>query len=70
LRIFGITKPGLLAMTLSVAALWSCIALEHAALRRAAIDAEACTRALQDLRERTVPVATPDPFHRQPVRIG
>jgi hypothetical protein len=69
LRIFAITKPGLLAMTLSVAALWTCIAMEHTMLRRAALDARDCATALSELRERATPVSSPvsapAPFHRQ-----
>ena len=65
LRLFGITKPGLLAMTISVLALWSCIAMEKAALHRGAMDARACARALEGLRERSVPASAPIRFHRQ-----
>ena len=65
LQVFCITKPGLLAMTISVVALWSCIALEQAALHRGAADARACARALEELRERSVPASTPIRFHRQ-----
>jgi hypothetical protein len=66
LRLFAITKPGLLAMTLSVAALWTCIAMEQTALRRAALDARACASALEELRGRSTPVSSPvSPFHRQ-----
>jgi hypothetical protein len=60
-------------MTLSVAALWTCIAMEQTTLRRAALDARACAAALAELRERSTPVASPvtspvslpTPFHRQ-----
>jgi hypothetical protein len=66
LRLFAITKSGLLAMTLSVAALWSCIVLEQATLRRAEKDAQACLKTLQNLRERAFPAAEPVPvFHRE-----
>jgi hypothetical protein len=72
-RFFAITKPGLLAMTLSVAALWTCIAMERSTLRHAALDARACATALAELRERSTPVpspvsspvSSPAPFHRQ-----
>jgi hypothetical protein len=64
-RLFGITKPGLLAMTISVVALWSCIAMENAALQRGARDARACARALEELRERPVPASEPVRLHRQ-----
>jgi hypothetical protein len=52
-------------MAISVMALWSCIAMENAALRRGAADARACARAIQGLRERSVPASAPIPFHRQ-----
>ncbi len=53
-------------MTLSVAALWSCIALEQATLRHAEKDARACLKTLQNLRERAIPAAEPVPvFHRE-----
>jgi hypothetical protein len=65
LRLFGITRHGLLAMTVSVTALWSCIAMEKAALHRGAMDARACASALERLRERPVPVSAPIRFHRQ-----
>lgn len=55
-----------MAITLSVAALWSCIALEHAMLRRAEKDARACLKTLQNLRERAFPAAEPvRVFHRE-----
>jgi len=69
LRLFAITKPGLFGMTLSVAALWTCIAMERATLRHAALDARACANALAELRERSTPVSAPAfgtrPFRRQ-----
>jgi hypothetical protein len=52
-------------MTISVAALWSCIGMEQAALHRGAMDARACARALEGLRERSVPAAAPIRFRRQ-----
>ena len=70
LRLFGITKAGLLAMTLSVSALWSCIVLEKITLRRAGRDAQACLKQLQDLRERALPASEPVPlFQRQPPKV-
>jgi len=65
LRLFGITKPGLLAITFSVIALWTCIALEKATLRQASLDRRACERALEQLRDRPQPVSEPLPFHLQ-----
>jgi hypothetical protein len=67
MRLFAITKTGLLAMTLSVTALWSCIALEQATLRRAEKDAQACLNTLQQLRERAVPAAEPIPVFRREI---
>jgi hypothetical protein len=61
-RLFAITRSGLLAMTFSVAALWTCIALEQSALRQGAKDARACAVALEELRERSVPVSEPIRF--------
>jgi hypothetical protein len=52
-------------MTISVAALWSCIALEQAALRRAEKDARSCLKTLQNLRERAIPAAEPAPRFRR-----
>jgi hypothetical protein len=69
LRLFGITKTGLLAMAISVLALWSCIAIETAALRRAALDARVSFRTLERLRQQSVPASEPaPPFHRQSVK--
>ena len=59
LRVFAITKPGLAAMTLSVVALWTCIAMERTALERGALDARDCAAALAELRERSVPMPSP-----------
>jgi hypothetical protein len=59
LRLFGITKTGLLAMTISVLALWICIALEAAALRRAAVDARASFRTMERLRQESLPASEP-----------
>jgi len=67
LRLFGITRAGLLAMTLSVSALWGCIAVEKVTLRRAANDSRACLEELQHLREQTSPASEPVPhFRTQP----
>src|ERR1035438_403599 len=69
LRLFGITKAGLLAMTISVFTLWGCIALETTTLRRAAMDARASFRTLERLRQQSVPASEPRaPFHSQSVR--
>jgi len=60
LRLFGITRAGLLAMTISVIALWSCIAFERAALHRAARDARAAVG------KQSVPASEPVPRFRSP----
>jgi len=65
MRLFGITKPGLMAMTISVMALWTCIALEKSAIHRGDMDARSRARALEELRQRPVPASAPIPFHRQ-----
>jgi hypothetical protein len=68
LRLFGITKAGLLAIAVSVFALWSCIALEAAALRRAAVDARAF-KSLERLLQPSVPASQPaPPFRSQSVK--
>jgi hypothetical protein len=54
-------------MTMSVAALWSCIALEQATLRRAEKDARACLKTLQNLRDRATPAAEPGPLFRREI---
>jgi hypothetical protein len=69
LRLFGITKAGLLAMTISVIALWGCIAVEKATLHRAARDARAAVETLERLRQHPVPVSEPVPlFHFEPLK--
>lgn len=55
-RIFGITKPGLICLAASVLALWGCLAAERAEMRRAETDLRASLRTLNRLRERTFPV--------------
>jgi hypothetical protein len=69
LRLFGITKAGLVAMAIAVFALWTCVALETAALRRAALDARVSFKTLERLREQSVPASEPTPpFHSQSVK--
>jgi hypothetical protein len=72
LRIFAITKPGLAALALSVAGLWSCVGMEAATHRRANRDTAASLQALENLRRRihgpnlSVPARVPKPgFHLQ-----
>jgi hypothetical protein len=66
LRLFGITRSGLLAMMISVFTLWSAIVLERAALDRAERDARAAVRTLERLKEQSVPASEPTPPFRSP----
>jgi len=59
LRLFGISKAGLLAMTISVCALWSVIALEASARHHAAMDALTIARTLDRLRQEPLPASEP-----------
>lgn len=69
LPLFGITKAGLLAMTISVLALWSCIAIEKATLHRATTDVVISLGTLERLRQHSVPVSEPaPPFHAPSIR--
>jgi hypothetical protein len=69
LRLFGITKAGLVAMTISVFALWGCIVIESTTLHRAAMDARASFQTLERLRQQSVPASEPaPPFHSQSVK--
>jgi hypothetical protein len=63
LRVFGITKAGLIAITLAVATLWACIGVEAATRRRADLEARASLQKLWKLRQNSVPVSAPvQPF--------
>ncbi len=53
LRIFGITRPGLVALSLAVAALWTCVGMETAARRQAERDTVSSFRTLARLRHLT-----------------
>ena len=53
LRIFAITKPGLVALALAVSALWTCVGLETAARQRSIRDATASVQTLARLRHLT-----------------
>jgi hypothetical protein len=44
LRIFGITRPGLIALTLAVCTLWGCLATERITTNRASNDLRASLR--------------------------
>jgi len=52
-RIFGISRPGLVALSVAVAALWTCVGMERAALRQADRDTIASFRTLARLRRIT-----------------
>jgi hypothetical protein len=65
MRIFGITQTGMMAMAIAVFALWSSIAMEKAALRRAAIDEHTSLKTIERLREEAVPASHPEvPYQR------
>jgi len=53
LRIFAITKPGLVALTVAVAMLWTCVGLETATRRQADRDTAASIQTLARLRRFT-----------------
>ena len=58
-------------MTLSVSALWGCIAAEKTTLLRAARDSRACIAELRRLREQTSPASEPEHgFRAQMPRVG
>jgi len=66
-RIFAITKPGLLAMTLAVASLWACFGLEAASVRQSNRDTLASLQTLARLKRATGTPAIPSPArHRLP----
>jgi hypothetical protein len=53
LRIFGITRQGLIALGLAVSALWTCLGMEMATRRQADRDTIASIRTLDRLRRLT-----------------
>jgi hypothetical protein len=53
LRIFAITRQGLAALTLAVAALWTCLGAEAATVRQTNREAEASIRTLAHLQHLT-----------------
>src|ERR1700748_85026 len=67
LRLFGITKPGMIGLTLAVCALWGCLASERITTRHAQNDLRASLRNIVMLRSRgtvvpgTRPVSRPAP---------
>ena len=72
LRLFGITKAGLLATSIAVMTLWTCLAMERTTMRRANRDVISSLRTLRDLQQRRVPVSHPSssPFHSRAARIS
>ena len=58
MRLYGITKSGLLGIALSVGVLWTCVGMQQAALHRGRLDARFAIRELQRLRN-AVPAALP-----------
>jgi hypothetical protein len=66
LRIFGITRAGLIAITLAVAGLWSCIGMEAITRRHADQDERITLQTLWKLRQNSVPVSVPaEPARRR-----
>jgi hypothetical protein len=66
LKVFGITRGGLIAITLAVAGLWSCIGMEAVTRRRADREARISLQTLWKLRQNSVPVSVPaEPSGRQ-----
>jgi hypothetical protein len=67
LRVFGITKQGVVALAGCVAILWTCFGLEIATRRQTSLDAATALRTLAKLRHRTqdspgtTPVRVPAP---------
>jgi hypothetical protein len=61
MRIFAITKPGLVAMTISVATLWTCLALETATRRQSDREMVASIQKLARLRQLTRPAQIETP---------
>ena len=60
-RIFAITRQGLVALALSVAALWTCVGMEAATRHRAERDTISSIRTLARLRRLTANPEVPTP---------
>lgn len=75
MRIFAITRPGLLALALAVGTLWSCVGLEMASVRQSSRDTAESLRTLAELRrltekpETATPARAPEPAFR-PERVS
>jgi len=62
LRLFAITRAGLLAITVAVCALWACIAMEKVTVARTNTEANRTFLQLQKLRRpATLPIESPAP---------
>jgi hypothetical protein len=59
LRVFAITKTGLIAIALAVASLWTCIGMEAVTRRRADREARVSLQILWRLRQNSAPAAAP-----------
>ncbi|MGD1072192.1 MAG: hypothetical protein ABSB15_18850 [Bryobacteraceae bacterium] len=70
MRVFGITKAGLIAIALAVASLWGCIGMEVVTRRRADREARVSLRTLWRLRQDSVPVSAPIRPSRHTRRIS
>jgi hypothetical protein len=71
-RIFAVTKDGLAALAVAVAALWTCVGLERTTRLQATRDAVTSMQILANLRHRVdgtnmpVPARAPAPVFRLP----
>ena len=68
MRIFAITKPGLVALTIAVGTLWTCLALETATRHQSERETVAILQKLARLRQLTQPSQMETPAREnQPV---
>lgn len=68
MRIFAITKPGLVALTIAVGTLWTCLALETAMRRQSDREIAVSIQKLAQLRQMTKPSQIETPAREsQPV---
>jgi len=59
-----ITRPGLAAVAISVALLWTCVIGERLMMRQAALERATVMRQVVRSRQRAEPVVAPAPFVR------
>lgn len=64
MRIAGITRQGLAAMTVAVALLWSCLVAERVMLRHARRELTQSMQEIRRLRQTSSPVNAPLPGRR------